>query len=81
VTHKGNAYRGEHPAIISQELWDKVHSILAKNHRARSAKTRAETPALLKGLIRMEGRVPKLVEIEWRKNRRSPILKPMGWTP
>jgi len=52
VTHKGKAYRGEHPAIISQELWDRAHSILAKNRRARGAKTKAETPALLKGLIR-----------------------------
>ena len=52
VTHKGNAYRGEHAAIIPQELWDKAHSILAKNYHARTAKTKAETPALLKGLIR-----------------------------
>ena len=52
VTHKGNAYKGEHPAIIEQALWDKVHSILEKNHRARAASTKAETPALLKGLIR-----------------------------
>jgi DNA invertase Pin-like site-specific DNA recombinase len=52
VTHKGNVYRGEHQAIISRELWDKVHSVLAKNHHVRSANTKAETPALLKGLIR-----------------------------
>ena len=52
VTHKGNAYRGEHAAIIPQELWDKAHSILAKNYHARTAKTKAETPAILKGLIR-----------------------------
>jgi hypothetical protein len=52
VTHKGNVYPGEHQAIIPRELWDKTHSILAKNHHARTAKTKAETPALLKGLIR-----------------------------
>ena len=52
VTHKGNVYRGEHQAIIAKELWDKVHSVLAKNHHVRSANTKAETPALLKGLIR-----------------------------
>ncbi len=52
VTHKGNAYRGEHAAIIPQELWDKAHSILAKNYHVRTAKTKAETPAILKGLIR-----------------------------
>ena len=52
VTHKGNVYPGEHQAIIPRELWDKTQSILAKNHHARTAKTKAETPALLKGLIR-----------------------------
>jgi hypothetical protein len=51
AVHKGTAYPGEHAAIISQELWDKVHSILAENARTRSANTRTQTPALLKGLI------------------------------
>src|SRR6185312_6124003 len=42
---------GEHQAIISQDLWDKVHTILADSPRQRAARTRAQTPALLKGLI------------------------------
>ena len=49
--HKGTAYPGEHAPIISQDLWDKVHAILTENSRTRSARTRAQTPALLKGLI------------------------------
>jgi hypothetical protein len=49
--YKGNAYPGEHQAIISQELWDKVHAILRVSPRKRAARTRAQTPALLKGLI------------------------------
>ena len=49
--HKGTAYPGEHAAIISQDLWDKVHAILAENGRTRSSRTRAQTPALLKGLL------------------------------
>jgi DNA invertase Pin-like site-specific DNA recombinase len=49
--HKGTAYPGEHAPIIGQDLWDKVHAILADNARTRSANTRAQTPALLKGLI------------------------------
>ena len=49
--HKGNAYLGEHAAIIDQELWDNVHAILAENACTRAARTRAQTPALLKGLI------------------------------
>ena len=51
AVHKGTAYPGEHEAIIDQDLWDKVHAILAENARTRSAHTRAQTPALLKGLI------------------------------
>jgi DNA invertase Pin-like site-specific DNA recombinase len=51
AVHKGTAYPGEHKAIISQALWDKVHSILADSPRLRAARTRAQTPALLKGLI------------------------------
>lgn len=51
AVHKGTAYPGEHAAIIDQELWDKVHAILTENARTRSASTRAQTPALLKGLI------------------------------
>ncbi|HEY8577182.1 MAG TPA: recombinase family protein [Devosia sp.] len=51
AVHKGTAYRGEHQAIISRELWDKVHSIMAEGPRIRACKTRAQTPALLKGLL------------------------------
>ena len=51
AVHKGTAYEGEHERIIEQDLWDKVHAILAQNARTRSARTRAQTPALLKGLI------------------------------
>ena len=45
------AVSGEHAAIIEQYLWDKVHAILAENVRTRSANTRAQTPALLKGRV------------------------------
>jgi site-specific DNA recombinase len=51
AVHKGTVYPGEHEAIISQALWDKVHSILTDSPRQRGARTRAQTPALLKGLI------------------------------
>ena len=52
AVHKGTAHPGEHEAIIStRTLWDKVHAILAENTRTRSANTRAQTPALLRGLI------------------------------
>src|ERR1044072_5700831 len=51
AVHKGTAYPGEHEPIISQALWDRVHGILADSPRQRAARTRAQTPALLKGLI------------------------------
>ncbi len=49
--HKGNAYPGEHKAIIPRCLWGKVHAILTVSPRQRSSNTRAQTPALLKGLL------------------------------
>ena len=51
AVHKGVAYDGEHEAIIDQGLWDKVHTIMAVSPRTRACRTRAQTPALLKGLI------------------------------
>ena len=49
--HKSTSYPGEHQPIVSKALWDKVHAILAEGGRKRAARTRAQTPALLKGLI------------------------------
>jgi len=51
AVHKGTAYPGEHQAIIDQSLWDRVHGILRESPRKRAMNTRAQTPALLKGLI------------------------------
>jgi site-specific DNA recombinase len=51
AVHKGAAYPGEHTAIVSRDLWDRVHSILQRSPRTRAANTRARTPALLKGII------------------------------
>jgi len=52
VSHKGERYPGEQEAIVSRGLWDKAHAILETNYRARAAQTRAQTEALLKGIIR-----------------------------
>jgi site-specific DNA recombinase len=51
AVHKGDSYPGEHDAIIDRETWDRVHDILQESPRKRAARTRAETPALLKGLL------------------------------
>jgi hypothetical protein len=51
AVHKGIAYPGEHQRIVDQCLWDRVHDILRQSPRKRAMHTRAQTPALLKGLI------------------------------
>jgi hypothetical protein len=51
AVHKGTSYPGEHKAIIDREVWDKVHAILTESPRKRAARTRADTPALLRGLV------------------------------
>lgn len=51
AVHKGDSYPGEHRAIVDRQTWDKVHSILQESPRKRAARSRADTPALLKGLL------------------------------
>ena len=50
ITHKGNAYPGEHPAIVDKALWDKVQAILAVNRVERATGSDAKYPSLLAGL-------------------------------
>ncbi len=51
AVHKGEAYAGEHEAIIDVRLWDQVHDILGESPRKRANNSRTQTPALLKGLL------------------------------
>ncbi|WP_245481487.1 recombinase family protein [Bradyrhizobium sp. LVM 105] len=51
AVHKGTSYPGEHEAIIDRKLWDQVHAILKESPRKRANNSRAQTPALLKGLL------------------------------
>ena len=51
ITHKGNAYPGEHQAIIEQALWDKVQETLAKNRVERATGVHSTHPSLLTGLV------------------------------
>jgi DNA invertase Pin-like site-specific DNA recombinase len=51
AVHKGTSYPGEHDAIVDRETWDNVHAILQESPRKRAARTRADTTALLKGLL------------------------------
>ncbi|PSO19528.1 recombinase family protein [Bradyrhizobium sp. MOS003] len=51
AVHKGTSYPGEHEAIIDRKLWDQVHTILKVSPRKRAGNARAQTPAILKGLL------------------------------
>src|SRR5205823_2076095 len=51
AAHKGRVYPGEHEAIVPRELWDRVHDLLGESPRVRGNRSRAQSPALLKGLI------------------------------
>jgi site-specific DNA recombinase len=49
--HRDKTYPGEHDAIVSKSLWDKVHAII--EHDSTSGKRKHDSiPALLKGIIR-----------------------------
>jgi DNA invertase Pin-like site-specific DNA recombinase len=50
ITHKGNAYPGEHKAIVDEELWDKVQAVLAENRVDRATGAGSKYPSLLAGL-------------------------------
>jgi len=50
ITHKGNAYPGEHPAIIEKALWDEVQAVLTENRVDRAAAPNAKQPSLLAGM-------------------------------
>jgi DNA invertase Pin-like site-specific DNA recombinase len=50
ITHKGDAYPGEHKAIVDEALWNKVQAVLAANRIDRATGAAAKYPSLLAGL-------------------------------
>ena len=51
ATHKGNAYPGEHSAIVDKPLWDAVQAVLAENRVARATGVNTKEPSLLTGVL------------------------------
>ena len=51
ITHRGNAYPGEHQPIIDEVLWEQVQAILAENRVERATGADAKQPSFLAGLI------------------------------
>ena len=68
IRHKGNIYNGQHTAIISEDLWQKVQQqLISQSRRTRSAKKQDSMGSLLMG---------KLFDIE--KNPYSPCYTSKG---
>ena len=52
VVHKGKSYPGEHEAIVSRALWEKVQAILSENTRAKQTKAKTKIISPLQGVVR-----------------------------
>ncbi len=52
VEYKGEVYAGEQDPIIDLTLWNQVQKAIAVPAKSRSNMARAETPGLLKGILR-----------------------------
>jgi len=52
VRYKGEIHNGEHAGIVSDEVWQKVQSMLQRNGRTGGAAARNKFGALLKGILR-----------------------------
>lgn len=58
VRHKGVSYPGQHEAIISRQLWDKVQTILSTGRVERRIGGKGRAPSLFTGMLRdAEGRL------------------------
>src|SRR5580704_7808929 len=51
IVHQGEAYPGQHAAILDPQLWQIVQDKLAANRQERALAVGAEAPSLLAGLI------------------------------
>jgi len=52
VTYHDEIHPGEHPAIVDEQIWQRVQSILHRNGRSGGAPVKNKHGALLKGLLR-----------------------------
>ena len=54
VPHKDDAHPGQHPAIVSEELWHQVQQRLEQNKQGTKTKAHAANPSLLAGKLQDE---------------------------
>ena len=51
IVHKGEAFSGEHEAIVPEELWDQVQAKLAERSQGGNSRTISSKVSLLTGLL------------------------------
>jgi site-specific DNA recombinase len=51
ITHKDKSFPGQHPAIIDQNLWDRVQVQFKANLQAERTRPRTTSVSLLTGLL------------------------------
>jgi hypothetical protein len=51
IVHKGEAFRGEHEAIVPEALWNDVQAMLADRAQGHSRRLKAKQPSLLVGKV------------------------------
>jgi site-specific DNA recombinase len=51
IAHRGVCYAGQHPGILSQDLWDRVQAMLTENRQGPSRVAESSGPSLLSGLL------------------------------
>lgn len=56
IRHRERWYPGEHPAIVTRDLWDKVQGQLDSNVRKHQKRARVQSSSLLTGMIEDEER-------------------------
>lgn len=51
IRHKGEAFPGQHPAIVDEPLWQAVQVLLRTNQQGQRKRSNAAAPSLLAGLL------------------------------
>jgi hypothetical protein len=70
TVHKGEAFEGEHEAIVAQELWDQVQAKLAKQGQGGSSRKVSPRTGVLAGLIYNAEGTPMVLTHTQKGNRR-----------
>jgi site-specific DNA recombinase len=70
TVHKGEAFEGEHEAIVAEELWDQVQVKLAKQGQGGSSRKVSARTGVLAGLIYNAEGTPMVLTHTQKGNRR-----------